>query len=251
MSKLIVYSPEGMVEGEYVLNKERFTIGRKTDNDIVLPHAVVSSQHALIITIRNDSFLEDLDSTNGVRVNNLPVKKCVLQDGDEIKIGKFLVKYIYEELPEPEKDLRSDPAWLMTSDTTVALKRSALKDGLNNQMDLATTHKIPYETDARLSSSEEQEAAPATASTVKAVVRMLSGPGAGKELGLEKMLTTIGKPGLQVAVITRRSKGYFLTHIEGGDFPLVNGSPVGPHSHELKNHDIIELADIKMEFLLI
>lgn len=235
--------------GEYVLDKERFTVGRKSNNDIVLPHAAVSSEHVLIITIRHDSFLEDLDSTNGVRVNNLPVKKCVLQDGDEIKIGKFLVKYIYEELPELAKDVKSDLGWLMESDT-VAVSRSVPKDKVHNGLDLATTHKIPYEPDSQLSTSVEQKIALVPVNSVKAGVRMLSGPGVGKELGLEKMLTTIGKPGLQVAVITRRSKGYFLTHIEGGNFPLVNGSPVGPHSHELKNHDMIELANTKMEFFL-
>ena len=248
MSKLIVCNQDGAVEGEYILNKERFSIGRKSHNDIALHHAVVSSEHALIITIRNDSFLEDLDSTNGVRVNNVPVKKCVLQDGDELKIGRFLITYVYEELPQVQ-DEQNNLEWLMGSDT-VLLNRQVLKNETPVEVDLAATQKIRDEPEPALVLSAEQEAAPVPVSRVKAVVRMLTGPGAGKELGLEKMLTTIGKPGLQVAVITRRSKGYFLTHIEGGDFPLVNGSPVGPHSHALKNHDIIELANIRMEFFL-
>jgi len=242
MSILIVYNQWGMVEGEHVLDKERFTLGRKSSNDIFLPHAAVSSEHALIITISNDSFLEDLDSTNGVRVNNLLVKKCVLQDGDEIKIGKYLLKYSYEELPLSANGAKNDSDRLVEPDTVV-VKRSALKDMARNELDLATTHRMPDESGSQLLS-------PAPVCGVKAGIRMLSGPGAGKELGLEKMLTTIGKPGLQVAVITRRSKGYFLTHIEGGNFPLLNGSPVGPHSRELKNRDVIELADIRMEFVL-
>jgi hypothetical protein len=80
------------------------------------------------------------------------------------------------------------------------------------------------------------------------VVQVLTGPNAGKELELVKNLTTLGKPGLQVAVLTRRPHGFFITHVEGENFPLVNGRALTNQAHQLNEHDVIELAGVKMEF---
>ena len=76
------------------------------------------------------------------------------------------------------------------------------------------------------------------------------GANAGKELELTKPLTTLGKPGVQVAVLTRRPQGYFITHVEGAQRPTVNGQQIGAAPHALKDHDVIELAGVKMEFFL-
>ena len=81
-------------------------------------------------------------------------------------------------------------------------------------------------------------------------VQILSGPNAGKELPLLKPLTTLGKPGIQVAVIAKRPQGYFITHVEGINFPVVNGKTLDGQAHQLGDHDIIELAGVKMEFFL-
>jgi hypothetical protein len=81
-------------------------------------------------------------------------------------------------------------------------------------------------------------------------IQLLSGGNAGKELELTKPLTTLGKPGVQVAVLTRRPQGYFITHVEGDKRPEVNGQQIGAAPHALKDHDVIELAGIKMEFFL-
>jgi len=90
-------------------------------------------------------------------------------------------------------------------------------------------------------------AAPA-AQTPVAIIQILNGPNLGRELELSKNLTTLGKPGVQVAVLARRPHGYFITHVEGASFPLVNGASVGEQPHQLNDHDIIELAGVKMEF---
>jgi hypothetical protein len=86
-------------------------------------------------------------------------------------------------------------------------------------------------------------------------LHVLNGPIAGKELELSKALVTLGKPGVQVAVISRRPQGYFLTHIESDsgnkNYPIVNGKPIGPQAYTLQSGDIIELAGIKMEFSLV
>ena len=88
----------------------------------------------------------------------------------------------------------------------------------------------------------------ATGAQKSAALQLLSGPNAGKELELTKPLTTLGKPGVQVAVITRRPQGFFITHVEGGSFPVVNGKPLDAQAHALNDHDVIELVGVKMEF---
>jgi hypothetical protein len=83
-----------------------------------------------------------------------------------------------------------------------------------------------------------------------AAIQILTGPSAGRELELSKSLTTVGKPGVQVAVITRRPQGYYVTHVEGSSFPILNGKSLDAQARPLNDHDIIELAGVKMEFFL-
>ena len=78
-------------------------------------------------------------------------------------------------------------------------------------------------------------------------ITVISGPHVGKELELKKKLITLGRPGVQVAVITRRPNGYFITHVEG-QHPMVNEQDIGSQAHELKDNDVIELASVKMQF---
>ena len=103
MAKLVL-NMNGVVQGEFELNQERLTIGRKPDNDIPIDNLAVSGKHALIITILDDSFLEDLGSTNGTYVNGKLVKKHVLKDGDVIAIGKHELKYVNEHATEDDDD---------------------------------------------------------------------------------------------------------------------------------------------------
>src|SRR5881392_2623969 len=93
MAKLIL-SMDGLVLKEIPLTKERTTIGRKPHNDIQIDNLAVSGEHAVIVTILNDSFLEDLGSTNGTMVNSQPIKKHFLQNNDVIELGKYRLKYI-------------------------------------------------------------------------------------------------------------------------------------------------------------
>ena len=97
MPAKLILSMDGAVLKEYPLNKERTTIGRKPHNDIVIDNLAVSSEHAAIVTILNDSFLEDLDSTNGLAVNGTPTKKHFLQNNDVIEIGKYKLKYLNDQ----------------------------------------------------------------------------------------------------------------------------------------------------------
>ena len=92
--------------------------------------------------------------------------------------------------------------------------------------------------------------APVAPPVLCGAIQILSGANAGKEMELTKTLSTLGKPGVQVAGIARRPHGYFITHVEGAIFPVVNGKSLDAQAHPLNDHDIIELAGIKMEFFL-
>src|SRR3954463_7697761 len=98
MAKLIL-SMDGLVLKEIPLAKERTTIGRKPHNDIQIDNLAVSGEHAVIVTILNDSFLEDLGSTNGTIVNGNPIKKHFLQNNDVIELGKYKLKFVGEAAP--------------------------------------------------------------------------------------------------------------------------------------------------------
>lgn len=325
MAKLIL-SMDNLVLKEITLNKERTTIGRKPSNDIQIDNLAVSGEHAVIVTILNDSFLEDLGSTNGTLVNGNMVKKHFLQNNDVIELGKFKLKYVNEQPSQAtggdyEKTMvihpRSSPKaaeGILQNLQTAQQMQAQPVDTLPNPA-LAAKHAVepkPVEhkpvaaeakpadevkpatemkpaaeakpklaepkpaaevkpatemkpavevkpaAEAKPKPAEPKPAAataepkPSPAVTVKpsplAAIQILTGPSAGKELDLTKSLTTLGKPGVQVAVITRRPQGYFITHVEGATFPLLNGKTLDAQAYPLNDHDIIALGGIKMEF---
>ena len=229
---------------EYPLNKERTTIGRKPHNDIVIDNLAVSSNHAAVVTILNDSFLEDLDSTNGLSVNGTPTKKHFLQNNDVIEIGKYKLKYLNDQ---PTQTSAAD--FEKTMVLRAPVKMSPGEATSKSPLDVTATRKTEAAL-SQLNSTNSGIGADTSggATPPAALVQILNGPNSGKELELVKNLTTLGKPGVQVAVLARRPHGYFITHVEGGSFPTVNGSSIGEQPHQLKDHDLIELAGVKMEF---
>jgi hypothetical protein len=243
MPAKLILSMDGAVLKEYPLNKERTTIGRKPHNDIVIDNLAVSSEHAAIVTILNDSFLEDLDSTNGLTVNGTPTKKHFLQNNDLIEIGKYKLKYLNDQPTQTSAADFEKTMVLRAPVKTASVTKAA--DGLSTtSVNVAQVRHDTSSFNASISGMRDDAAAASSA----AVVQILNGPNAGKELELVKNLTTLGKPGVQVAVLARRPHGYFITHVEGGSFPTVNGSSIGEQPHQLNDHDLIELAGVKMEF---
>lgn len=249
MAKIIL-SMDGTVLREVELTKERTTIGRKPHNDITIDNLAVSGEHARIVTILNDSFLEDLGSTNGTSVNGTAVKKHILQNNDLIEIGKFKLKYISEPsaaagpgVADFEKTMviRSPMAAAKSTDTGVSQMKTPEIVPPAPHMSTDVAPKM----EATVPRPPQPQA---TAPVKLAAIQILTGASAGKELELTKTLTTLGKPGMQVAVITRRPQGYFVTHVEGANFPIVNGKSVSAQAHPLNDHDIIEIAGVKMEF---
>jgi predicted component of type VI protein secretion system len=220
----LVLSLDGVVLREVSLTKDRTTIGRRSHNDLVIDNLAVSGEHAVMIMSGNDVYLEDLGSTNGTTVNGQPIKKHLLQHADTVEIGKYRIRFLINGEAEGSGNVDID--------TSQPLRREFYGPG-------------PSTIQIRPPGSSLDDVQQPTS----AMVKILSGANAGRELALVKALTTIGRPGHQVAVITRRPTGYFIAHVEGDAFPMVNGHNLGSAAHPLKDKDVIELAGVKMEFL--
>jgi predicted component of type VI protein secretion system len=285
MAKLIL-SLEGSVIREIPIDKERLMIGRKPTNDIQIENLAVSGEHACIVTILADSFLEDLGSTNGTLVNGNQIKKHILQNSDVIEIGKYKMKYVVEAAAKevasqpPAEDfertmvLRAPPkmsaapkpatpapapapaaAAPKPAAPPAAPAPAAPKPAAAAPAPVAAAPKPPAPAPAAPKPAAAPAPAPAAASKPAepqplAALQILTGGNAGKEIELTKNLTTLGKPGVQVSVITRRPQGYFITHVEGASFPIVNGKALDAQARPLNDHDVIELAGVKMEFFV-
>lgn len=228
MAKLIL-SMDGLVLKEIPLNKERITIGRKPHNDIQIDNLAISGEHAAIVTILNDSFLEDMNSTNGTLVNGQAIKKHFLRNMDVVELGKYKLKYM--------SDVTAAGAAPADLEKTMILRPGANRAPESKRSFSDTQTGLP-------------KPPPVPVSSHSAAIQLLNGGNAGKELELVKTLTTLGKPGMQVAVIAKRPHGFFITHVEGAQFPIVNGESLDAQAHLLKDHDVIEIAGIKMEFFL-
>lgn len=247
MAKLIL-SMDGLVLKDIPLTKERMSIGRKSHNDIQIDNLAISGEHAVIVTILNDSFLEDLGSTNGTLVNGAPIKRHFLQSGDTVELGKYKLKYVNEAVQQAtpadfEKTMVLRPD--VMRQTAEQMDNKAFGDTQVGAASVGTTSQ-PAPTAAVASVPPGAGAAPPALPL--AAIQVLSGTGSGKTLDLVKTLTTLGKPGVQVAVIARRPQGYFITHVEGTSFPIVNGKVLDAQAHALTDHDVIEIAGVKMEF---
>jgi pSer/pThr/pTyr-binding forkhead associated (FHA) protein len=216
----LVLSLDGVVLREVTLTKDRTTIGRRSHNDVVIDNLAVSGEHAVMIANNGETYLEDLGSTNGTTVNGQPIKKHLLQSGDTVEIGKYRLRFQVEGQSEDNG---------VDIDTSQPLRREFYGPG-------------PTTIQVRQPGSHE------VATVQAAMIKILTGANAGRELALVKALTTVGRPGHQVAVITRRPTGYFVAHVEGEVFPMVNGHNLGSAAHPLHDGDVIELAGVQMEF---
>ena len=276
MARLIL-SLDNQVLAEYNMTKERYTVGRLPDNDVRIDNPAVSGHHSLIINILNDSFLEDLNSTNGTYVNGKLIKKHALQHGDVITIGHHQLRFSEQQTNETEQDEFEKtmviPAGQQNADMLAKAEQKA-EEAASSVSDAEAGVRLDPEEAAALEDepkakplgeSVSQERAshsethagidPSSAPNALplAKLQVLSGAFAGRELELTKALTTLGRPGVQVAAITRRAEGYYIVHVESGtegDTPLVNGQPIGAQARRLTDNDVVQLAGVKMGFFL-
>ena len=232
MPKMIV-SIDGVVIKEVQLTKDRTTLGRRPYNDIVIDNLAVSGEHAVLQLTDNEVFLEDLNSTNGTYVNGKAVKKQLLQNNDTVEIGKYKIKFINEAPGASfEKTMIIKPGMVPPMP----------KPGAGAPAPAAGAGAAPAASAGAVIGAKGVE--PATAS-----IKVLSGAAAGREVPLVKVVTTIGKPGVAVAAITKRSHGFVVAHVEGSNKPTLNGTAIGPEPVTLKNGDMLELAGTQMQFL--
>ena len=262
MARLIL-SLDGQTLAEYNMTKERYTVGRLPDNDIRIDNAAVSGHHSLIINILNDSFLEDLNSTNGTYVNGKLIKKHALQHSDVITVGHHQLRYIDDQAQqapedefektmviEPSKDMEKQVAQAARAAEAAAAKEKTQAPPKRAAAEAAPALK-PRRPFAPTATQEVDEDSVPLLPLAK--LQVLSGTFAGRELELSKALTTLGRPGVQVAAITRRAEGYYIVHVESGKsegFPLVNGMAIGPQARKLQDNDVIQLAGVKMGFFI-
>ncbi len=207
MGKLVVSLDNAIIK-EVLITKDRTTLGRRPYNDIVIDNLAVSGEHAVLLAVGEDVFIEDLNSTNGTYINGKAIKKQLLAHNDTVEIGKYRIKFLSEDVGDYEK--------------TMVLRPGA----------------FPAHVPAQ----------PAV-TTLPASIKVLNGGAAGREVLLTKVVTTVGKPGTQVASITKRPTGYVLSHVEGASRPSVNGDGLIDDVLALKNGDIIELAGTQMQFI--
>lgn len=227
MAKLVIKFNDTVID-QIVLKQGDVNIGRRPGSDILLDNMAISGNHASIFTIGEDSFIQDLNSTNGTFVNNKRVTKHHLQNGDVVSIGNHTLTYINE---------------------------NAAKGAAN----LAKTVIInPHQQEGMLA-----EAAKAAAPTPRPVTKepapepqrhgslfILSGANNGKRIDLTQPVTNLGRAGKRAGVISRSGSRYLLLPGDEGQAPKLNGTRVGVAGEELKNGDMIEIADARMQFYL-
>ena len=217
MGKLVV-SLDGVVIKEVQITKDKTTLGRRPYNDIVIDNLAVSGEHAVLQMVGQDVFIEDLNSTNGTYINGKAVKKQLLAHNDTVEVGKYKIKFMVDDGTDYEK--------------TMIMKPGAMAGGGSGR-----------------ASSFGALAGTGAASVGPATIRVMNGAAAGREVVLTKVVTTVGKPGVQVASITKRPTGYVLAHVEGAARPTVNSAPLTGETVSLKNGDVIELAGTQMQFV--
>ena len=248
MARLIL-SLGGQVLAEFNMTKERYTIGRLPDNDVRIDNPAVSGHHSLIINILNDSFLEDLSSTNGTYVNGKLIKKHALQHSDVVTIGHHQLRYVETIADEEEQD--DEFARTMIIDSSQAAVREAAMASATRAA--VAPRPVPSTGDTTTASAISHKlpgSSPSFRRIQNAKIQVLNGKFAGREVDLNKALTTLGSPGAQVIAITKRSDGHYIVLVENrkSDPPNINGKPLGSQALKLNDNDVIEVIGIKMGF---
>ena len=218
MSKLTL-SFKGKILKVYPIFRGQMLIGQDPSCPINIDSLALDPQHARIDTQDQTSILVDLGSEQGTFVNQEPVKKHLLKDGDIIRVGKHTLQYVFEEV----EDLRN-------------IEESEL-----------SSSKIIQPT---LEAHKKTEEAPTTNKQQNGWLQILNGQNLGRTLSLNRSMTNLGKPGVATAVITRRNDGYFLSHLEGKMPPIVNNNPIGESSYKLTDGNTIQIGNIKMQFYM-
>jgi pSer/pThr/pTyr-binding forkhead associated (FHA) protein len=231
MAKVLLKYKEAFIQ-EIILDKELTTIGRKPDNDIVIDNQAVSGHHAQIKTEGNVVILEDLSSLNGTFVNSHKVSKTELFNGDVVLVGVHTLNVISDKNREADKKTSTirgrsmDETMVIAPDDQKKILTSADKnipEQLGGFLVIAgSTYQNEYELKERVSSI-------------------------GKEDGCAIKLKGLFAPKL-AALINRRKEGYFITPSGVKDLKI-NGKVID-RRYDLKDGDIVEIANLKLQFYI-
>ena len=238
MPKLVIKF-DNVVIDQLIMKQGDMTLGRRPGSDIFLDNLAVSGNHATIFTVGNDSFIQDLSSTNGTLVNNKRITKHHLANGDEIVIGKHSLTYVDENAARPQDDLAK--TMIITPQRFEEMTAAAAAAA-------GTSVPVPEKT---------PQAAPAMAAAVTnnnarfGSLFVLSGANSGKRIDLTKSVTNLGRAGKMAGIINRNAVGtYSLLPGGSGETLKLNGKPIPGRGEELKNGDVIEIAGSRMQFYL-
>ena len=220
MKGKLILTLDGSILREHAIDRDAITIGRRHGNDIQLNDITVSGRHALVSEVGGRVYVEDLGSTNGTLVNGKPVRKQFLKHGDVIQVGAHQLAYF-----DPQVEYQE----------TMFIKA-----------EMADTQVLPG-----------LVAAPSVKGQPLAATRLLNGPMANTVWEMRKPFNTVGYKGMLLAVIARGVDGYSIAEVRSikskraTDIPLVNGQQIGKTPRPLKEHDLIEIAGVRMEFLYV
>jgi len=236
MTKIILKFKDKVLK-EIPVEKELITIGRKPDNDIEIDNLAVSGHHARIFKMEDWFLVEDLNSLNGTFVNGKMIQESPLKNGDEILIGKHVLKFLSTDVTsssEPEAVLRKG-----------VVGETMIIDSKVQQEMLAQISK-----DRSVTGSGE----------VMGRFTILEGSTDQKEYDLTERMTSIGKESSAkirlkgffapkfAAFVNRSKEGYFINPASGKEL-RVNGEVVSG-KYRLQDGDIIQVAGVKMHFYL-
>ncbi|MEM7363898.1 MAG: FHA domain-containing protein [Pseudomonadota bacterium] len=213
---------------QIVVTAQSAVVGRRSDCDITIRDPAVSGHHAIISTSGDGYVIEDQNSTNGVRIDGHRVTRHRIRNGDVVKVGTHELRFMLDSEGSRSASSAAVPS------TEV---RTVGDTGSNAEGERVPTAEVPV----------------ATGASVGGMPRLKVISAQGEDVALQRGLTTIGQPGVQVAAISKRPRGFFIIHVDGGEdrerVPLVNGEPTGFKSRQLVHGDRIEVAGIEWEYL--
>ena len=278
MSKLVLHLPNGTMR-DIRLDRDHITIGRRADNDICLPYPAVSAEHAVVITVLTDSFLQDMGSTNGTLVNGNRINKHFLLDHDAIDIGRVQLVYLMDEAESvaalapavPGNEIGGAPGALSDADRTTAVDTdpepaierdradsfahlSPVDDLLEDLMDMNSDSSVAVDMPPTIS------VVPSTRGRLRRVrearrdvnagvfIEVMNGPNAGQITPMTKREFVFGKAGVTKAMIRREGSDYRLVPIDGHASACINGRRIALDGEKLAFGDTIEVAGVKLRF---
>ncbi len=213
MAATIIVMREDKPVDQIEIETDRISIGRRAECDVPIKDPAVSGNHAEIEFVGNGYILRDLGSTNGVHVKGKQIKEHALKNDDLITIGEHQLRILITDNTPPKKKAKPKVEQDVTEIRTQAPSKPAQVDGY---------------------------------------LKIIAGGEPGETLKLDEALTTIGEPGVQVAAVSKRPQGHFIIHVDGGKdrnkTPVVNGEEIGFKSRKLEVGDLVEVAEMKLEY---